>query len=139
MDYLTPQRETRKQKNAPPKPYDWTDIVRRSKMAKQTTTKQRTFITHLNQNKWSKDDIGFNMDGSKIKKKQMKEGPSKRLLKFDEKQEQLFETIEFTIKYLIKMRCFPYVCQTDKYNALGIRVFSQFYVDEKGNTLSDVE
>lgn len=48
MDYLTPQRETRIQRNAASKPYDWTDIVRRSKMAKQKTTKSRTFITHLN-------------------------------------------------------------------------------------------
>lgn len=79
------------------------------------------------------------MDGSKIKQKQQKQGPPKKAQKFDQKQEQLFETIEFTIKYLIKMRSFPYVCQTEKYNALGIRVISQFYVDDKGNTLSDVE
>ena len=68
MDYLTPARKQRALADAPLKPYDWEDIVRRSKLAKQQTkTKERTFITHLNLAAWSKDKIGFNTDGSRIK------------------------------------------------------------------------
>jgi hypothetical protein len=76
--------------------------VRRSKVARRTTTKERTFITHLNNSKWSKDEIGFNLDGSKMKKKQIQQAnkavPAKKKgSKFDEKQEKLIETVESTI------------------------------------------
>ena len=49
IDYLTPMIENRKLKNAPLKPYDWEDILQRSKMkAKKMTNKSQTFISHLN-------------------------------------------------------------------------------------------
>lgn len=56
IDYLTPQIEERRIKNAPLKPYDWEDILQRSKMhTRQQTTKHRTFISHLGIVSKSKD------------------------------------------------------------------------------------
>ena len=40
----------------------------------------------------------------------------------DEKQELMLQIVDFLIKYLSEMRKFPYVCQTEKYNSLGIKV-----------------
>lgn len=41
----------------------------------------------------------------------------------------MVEIIEGVIKYLLKMRFFTYVCQTERKNALGIKVIRLFYVD----------
>ena len=100
MDYLTPARKQRVLDDAPLKPYSWEDIVRRSKLAKKTTTKERTFITHLNLAAWSKEKIGFNVDGSRIKipkSQQNRPPPKKKLSKIDEKQEQMVAIVETLI------------------------------------------
>lgn len=47
--------------------------------------------------------------------------------------------IEALIKYMVKLRFYPYVCQTERKNILGIRVIQQFYVDDKGSTFSDTD
>ena len=111
-------------------------------MAQHKTFKSRTFITHLNLVKWSKEKIGFNIDGSKMKipKSQQNKPPQKASKsKVDQKREQLLENVEFLIKYVIRIRQFGYVCQTEKQNLLGIRVINQFYVDENGASFSDAQ
>lgn len=124
-------------------PYNWEDIVRRSKLANQATqVKERTFITHMNLALWTKEKVGFNTDGSRIKipkAQQNKPAPKKKTSKIDEKQEQMIEILEMMIKYMTKLRQYPYVCQTEKKNLLGIRVINQFYVDELGCSFSDAE
>ena len=63
--------------------------------------------------KWTKDKIGFNTDGSKIKlskAEQNKFPQKKKTSKVDEKYEYMSEIVEFLIKYLLKMRSFTYVC-----------------------------
>ena len=105
------------------KPYDWKDIVRRSKIAGQKTHKQRTFISHMNLTLWTKDNLLYNTDGTKMKHMKGEKPPSKkRTPKVDEKLEQMLDVTDHLIKYLIRMRLFPYVAQTEKYNPLGIKV-----------------
>ena len=109
-------------------------------MRKQKTNRSRTYITHLNTTKWSMDAVGFNTDGTKLKPKKDKEkNPPKKGGKVDEKQQLLLSLVDQTIKYMIKMRKFAFVMQTEKKNLMGIKVINQFYVDEKGNTISDAE
>ena len=100
---------------------------------------QRTFITHLEQVKWDNAKLTFNIDGSKIKVDPNKFPEKKNVSKVDEKRETLLENAEFIIKYLIKLRRFPFVCQTQRPNGVNLNVIDQFYVDEKGNSFSDAE
>lgn len=51
----------------------------------------------------------------------------------------MVEVTDNLINYFIKLRQFPFVAQTEKRNGLGIKVVTQFYVDERGNTFSDTE
>ena len=49
-------------------PYDLKALVERSKLAAgKSRTKERTFISHLNDTAWTHDKLAFNMDGSKMK------------------------------------------------------------------------
>ena len=123
------------------RPYNWGEIIQRSKLLKEQCTKEQTFISHLNQFQWSTDKIGYNVDGSKIKtpKGQVKLPIKKKLSKVDEKRENLLEIADFLIKYMIELRKYPFVCQTQKRNVLGINVIQQFYVDDQGNTFSDTD
>ena len=44
--------EERRERNAPTKPYDWQDILKRSKMKGYLNDdKERTFISHLHETK----------------------------------------------------------------------------------------
>ena len=47
--------------------------------------------------------------------------------------------VEMLIMYMTKLRRFPYVCQTERKNLLGIRIIDQFYVDAHGYPFSDSE
>ena len=52
INYLADQKELRRERNAPVKPYDWKDIVQRSKMmAISSRQKPVTYISHLNTSK----------------------------------------------------------------------------------------
>ena len=52
IDYLSQMTERRRERNEPSKPYDWQDILKRSKMkGLMNDDKERTFITHLHETK----------------------------------------------------------------------------------------
>ena len=111
-------------------------------MLADKNAKEQTFISHLNLYKWTADKIGYNVDGSLIKTKKgekVKMPTKKKLSKVDEKREAALEIIEFLIKYMIKLRQYPFVCQTQKKNLLGINVISQFYCNDEGYSFSDSE
>ena len=49
IDYLKQQKEDRQVKNAPLKPYNWQEIILRSKMLTQKVNERpRTYLGHLN-------------------------------------------------------------------------------------------
>mmetsp|Transcript_37876 Transcript_37876/g.49763 ORF Transcript_37876/g.49763 Transcript_37876/m.49763 type:complete len:95 (+) Transcript_37876:838-1122(+) len=94
----------------------------------------------MNLTLWTKENLLFNTDGSRMKHlRGEKPASKKRTPKVDEKLEQMTQLVDDLIKYMLRMRLFPYVAQTEKYNRLGIKVVTQFYVNEKGNTFSDTE
>ena len=67
----------------------------------------------MNLTAWTKDRLLYNTDGSRMKvnKVDKDKGPQKKKTsKVDERKEQIIETVDFLIKYLIKLRQFPYVC-----------------------------
>ena len=83
--------EERKTKNAPPKPYNWEDIVQRSKMkkSKEVKNKSQTFISHLHASSYKKDRLDYNQDGSKLKPSQLRQRQKedgKKNSKTDDKQ-----------------------------------------------------
>ena len=107
-------------------------------MATMTTVKYRAFLTHLSTSKYSKDELGFNLDGSKTKKKAKEAAAKKKTLtKVDDKHQILLDQVDQCIRHLIKMRQFPYVMKTEKKNMAGMKVINQFYVDENGLTIND--
>ena len=68
--------EDRRERNAPQKPYDWKDIVQRSKMkAMGNNNKERTFITHLHETKI--DSSVFRSDFSQKRGKKGSDTPKK--------------------------------------------------------------
>ena len=61
-------------------------------MATMTTVKYRAFLTHLSTSKYSKDELGFNLDGSKTKKKAKEAAAKKKTLtKVDDKHQILLD------------------------------------------------
>ena len=111
----------------PVRPYNWQDIVQRSKMrCMQSDQKTQTYISHL---------MIINQAGasdSKKKNKQKADDPpiKKKAVKVDEKKQTLLKQCEDLVQYMSRMRYFPYVCQTEVENVLGIKVIRNFYTDE---------
>ena len=112
INYLQDQKDLRKERNAPVKPYNWQDILQRSKMMViSSSQKPITYITHLQQNKAREDKP------VKGPKKEHDNVPkNKRVKAADETRNLLIKHCVTLIKYISRLRKFSYVCQTEKRN-----------------------
>ena len=63
--------------------------------------------------------------------------PKKAIKNTDEIKNALLSHSQALIKYVSRLRKYPYVCQTEKNNRIGINVIRNFYTDDEGNTMSD--
>ena len=134
IDYLDDQKELRRERAQPSKPFDWYDIIQRSKaMAISSRQKPITFISHLRNNNPQEDS-------TKQSGRKYEEVPSKRTVKTtDDLKITIMNNCVALIKYISRMRKYPYVCQTEKKNYMGTTVIRNFYADDLGNTMSDPE
>lgn len=110
IDYLHDQKESRKVKNAPLKAYNWDDIVQRSKMmAISSSQKHRTYITHLQSTSKVGEDHG---SVSKKNKKEHDNVPKAKaaVKNTDEIKNALISHCKALIKYVSRLRKYPYVC-----------------------------
>ena len=134
INYLEDQKERRRELSQPARPFDWQDIVQRSKaMAISSRQKPITFISHLRNNHAQEDS-------TKQSGRKYEEVPQKRTVKTtDDLKITIMNNCVALIKYISRLRRYPYVCQTEKTNYMGTSVISNFYADELGNTMSDAE
>ena len=103
----------------------------------------RTYLTHLGTDvAWLMPDTSANSfkssPGGKEAKSPGQKG-GKKQSKIDTVKDPIVGSTDDVIKYLIKLRRFPFICSTKSTDKMSIKVSKYFYVDEEGNTFTDID